>query len=92
MMLADQSQTRPISDKKWLIPERLTVLPSEKENGMGAKERITRELIMAHLRSLERQGFVVPSVDPDGQVRWRITEKGRREDPNEMDSRLDLDS
>src|SRR3984893_19234091 len=47
---------------------------------MGAKERITRELIMAHLRSLERPRFVVPSVDPDGQVRWRITEKGRRED------------
>jgi len=59
---------------------------------MGAKERITRELITAHLRSLERKGFVVPSVDPDGQVRWRITEKGRREDPNEMNARLDLDS
>ena len=59
---------------------------------MGAKERITRELITAHLRSLERKGFVVSSVDPDGQVRWRITEKGRREDPNEMNARLDLDS
>ena len=59
---------------------------------MGAKERITRVLITAHLRSLERKGFVVPSVDPDGQVRWRITEKGRREDPNEMNARLDLDS
>jgi DNA-binding MarR family transcriptional regulator len=43
---------------------------------MGAKETITRELITAHLRSLERKGFVVSSVDPDGQVRWRITEKG----------------
>jgi DNA-binding PadR family transcriptional regulator len=81
-MLADQSQTRL----------RLTVLPSEKENGMGAMERKNLELIRAHLRSLERKGFVVSSLDPDGQVRWRITEKGRREDPNEMDSRLDLDS
>ena len=59
---------------------------------MSAKERITRELITAHLRSLERQGVVVSSLDGDGQVRWRITEKGRREDSNEMDSRLDLDS
>jgi len=59
---------------------------------MSAKERITRELITAHLRSLERKGFVVSSVDPDGQVRWRITEKGRREDPNEMNAPLDLDS
>jgi DNA-binding MarR family transcriptional regulator len=59
---------------------------------MGAKERITRVLITAHLRSLERKGFVVSSVDPDGQVRWRITEKGRRKDPNEMNARLDMDS
>jgi DNA-binding MarR family transcriptional regulator len=58
---------------------------------MGAKERITRVLITAHLRSLERKGFVVSSVDPDEQVRWRITEKGRRKDPNEMKARLDLD-
>jgi DNA-binding PadR family transcriptional regulator len=39
------------------------------------------------LRSLERKGFVVSSVDPVGKVRWRITEKGRREDPNEMNER-----
>ena len=32
---------------------------------MSAKERITRELITAHLRSLERKGFVVSSLDPD---------------------------
>ena len=54
---------------------------------MSAKERITQELITAHLRSLERKGFVVSSVDPVGKVRWRITEKGRREDPNEMNER-----
>jgi predicted ArsR family transcriptional regulator len=59
---------------------------------MGAMERKNLELIRAHLRSLERQGLVVSGLDSDGQVRWRITEKGRREDPNEMDSRLDLDS
>jgi hypothetical protein len=59
---------------------------------MGVMETITLELITAHLRSLERQGFVVSSLDADGQVRWRITEKGGREDPNEMDSLLDLDS
>ena len=92
LMLADQSQTRLISDKKWLIPERLTVLPSERENGMGTMERKNLELTRAHLRSLERQGLVVSSLDSDGQVRWRITEKGRREDPNEMNARLDLDS
>jgi hypothetical protein len=58
---------------------------------MGAKERITRT-IMAHLRSLERQGFVVPSVDPDGQVRWRITEKGATQGPerNGFPSRFGL--
>jgi hypothetical protein len=50
---------------------------------MGAMERKNLELIRAHLRSLERQGLVVSSLDSDGQVRWRITEKGRREDPNE---------
>ena len=55
-------------------------------------ERKNLELIRAHLRSLERQGLVVSSLDSDGQVRWRITEKGRREDPNEMNARLDLDS
>ena len=59
---------------------------------MGAMERKNLELIRAHLRGLERQGLVVSSLDSDGQVRWRITEKGRREDPNEMDSRIDLDS
>ena len=48
---------------------------------MGAMERKNLELIRAHLRSLERQGLVVSSLDSDGQVRWRITEKGRREDP-----------
>jgi DNA-binding MarR family transcriptional regulator len=67
-------------------------LPRNDQWRMGAKERITLELITAHLRRLERQGFVVSSLDADGRVRWRITEKDRREDPNEMDSRLDLDS
>jgi hypothetical protein len=62
---------------------------TERKNGMGAMERKNLALIRAHLRSLERQGVVVSSLDGDGQVRWRITEKGRREDSNEMDSRLD---
>jgi DNA-binding MarR family transcriptional regulator len=59
---------------------------------MGAKERITLELITAHLRSLERQGFVVSSIHADGRVRWQVTEKAQRENPNPMLIRLDLDS
>ena len=65
---------------------------SEKENGMGAKKPITLELIRARLRSLERRGFVVSSLDMDGHVRWHLTEKGRREDPSESDDRTELDS
>ena len=59
---------------------------------MGAMERKNLELIRAHLRSLERQGLVTSSLDPDGQVRWRITEKLGREEPNELDHPQDLDS
>jgi hypothetical protein len=59
---------------------------------MQARQRKNQEEIRAHLRSLERQGLVVSRLDSDGQVRWVITEKGRREEPNEVDVRLDLDS
>ena len=47
---------------------------------------------VSELRSLERQGLVTSSLDPDGQVRWRITEKLGREEPNELDHPQDLDS
>ena len=59
---------------------------------MSAKERITRELITAHLRSLERKGFVVSSLDPDEQVRWRDHGKGSTRGPerNECPSRSGL--
>jgi hypothetical protein len=59
---------------------------------MGAKERITRVLITAHLRSLERKGFVVSSLDPDEQVRWRDHGKGSTRGPerNECPSRSGL--
>ena len=36
------------------------------------------------LRNLERKGLIVSSLDPDGQVRWRNTEKGRKVTPDEV--------
>jgi hypothetical protein len=50
------------------------------------------EEIRAHLRNLERQGLVLSRLDSDGQVRWQITDKGRREEPTEANVRLGLDS
>jgi hypothetical protein len=58
---------------------------------MTSIEGNNRELL-AILRSLERQGLIVSSLGPDGQIRWRCTEKGRREDWSETEVRLDLDS
>ena len=55
-------------------------------------ERNNLELTKAVLPILERQGLIVSRVDAEGQVRWRIMEKGRRQGPNEMDAGLDLDS
>jgi hypothetical protein len=49
-------------------------------------EKKNLELTRAVLRSLEREGLIVSRLDPDGQVRWRITEKGRLQGPNEMDA------
>jgi hypothetical protein len=36
------------------------------------------------LRNLERKGLIVSSLDPDGQIRWRTTEKGRHVGPDEV--------
>jgi DNA-binding PadR family transcriptional regulator len=40
--------------------------------------RATREELMIVLRSLERQGLIASYSGSDGQVRWRLTEKGIR--------------
>ena len=36
-----------------------------------------RANLMIVLRSLERQGLIVSYLGSDGQVRWRLTEKGK---------------
>jgi DNA-binding PadR family transcriptional regulator len=43
---------------------------------MKEREQVSRAELMMVLRSLERQGLIVSSLHSDGQVRWRITEKG----------------
>lgn len=40
--------------------------------------------LMQALRNLERKGLVASTQDPDGTVRWRATEKGRRVRPDEV--------
>jgi hypothetical protein len=38
--------------------------------------------LMIILRSLERQGLIVSFLGSDGQVRWRVTEKGKHTRPS----------
>jgi hypothetical protein len=38
----------------------------------------------ACVANLERKPLIVSSLDPDGQVRWRVTEKGRHVTPDEV--------
>jgi hypothetical protein len=59
---------------------------------MQPAKRKRLEEIRARLRSLEREGLVISRLGSDGQVRWYITEKGSREEPDEANVRLDLDS
>ena len=47
--------------------------------------RTTREELMIVLRSLERQGLIVSYSGSDGQVRWRLTEKGKHTKPSDSD-------
>jgi hypothetical protein len=46
---------------------------------------------MAYMRSLERQGRLVSSLDENGQVRWDATERYQREGPNELSHRFELE-
>jgi hypothetical protein len=43
---------------------------------LADEKRMRREELMIVLRSLERQGLIVSYLGSDGQVRWRVTEKG----------------
>lgn len=51
------------------------------------KKRTTKqqEAVAWALLRLERQGLIVSNLDPDGKVRWRITEKGRQAKPVEWE-------
>jgi DNA-binding MarR family transcriptional regulator len=36
------------------------------------------------LRTLERKGLIESRLDPEGNVRWHVTEKGRHVTPEEV--------
>ena len=50
---------------------------------MKIEKPMTPQLALV-LRNLERKGLIVSTLDPDGQTRWRITEKGRTTRPHEV--------
>jgi DNA-binding PadR family transcriptional regulator len=52
---------------------------------LADEKRIRREELMIVLRSLERQGLIVSYLGSDGQVRWRVTEKGKHTKPSGTD-------
>jgi hypothetical protein len=52
---------------------------------LADEKRMRREELMIVLRSLERQGLIVSYLGPDGQVRWRATEKGKNTKPSGTD-------
>jgi DNA-binding MarR family transcriptional regulator len=39
--------------------------------------KMTKDELKAVLRALERKGMIESRIDADGEVRWRITAKGR---------------
>ena len=57
---------------------------------------MTKDELIAVLRTLERKGKIESRIDADGEVRWRITAKGIAVDDGEADlpkgSRYGLDS
>jgi DNA-binding PadR family transcriptional regulator len=54
--------------------------------------KVSHAELMMVLRSLEREGLIVSNLDSDGQVRWRITEKGKRTRPSDTADHFYLDS
>jgi hypothetical protein len=52
---------------------------------MNDRKRKIRADLMIVLRSLERQGLMVSYLGSDGQVRWRLTEKGKHTKPSDTD-------
>jgi hypothetical protein len=58
--------------------------------------KMTKDELIAVLRTLERKGMIQSRIDADGEVRWRITAKGIAVGDGEADwqedSRYGLDS
>jgi hypothetical protein len=52
---------------------------------MEGDKLITKEEVMLVLRRLELKGLIISFLASDGQVRWRVTEKGKLMKPDEMD-------
>jgi DNA-binding PadR family transcriptional regulator len=67
------------------VSEEMKTMTRDPHLAHDKRIRPSREELMIVLRSLERQGLIVSYLGSDGQVRWRVTEKGKHTKPSGTD-------